>query len=333
MISVIVPVYKVEPYLHQCIDSILGQTYRDLEVLLIDDGSPDRCGGICDGYARIDPRVKVFHTENKGLSAARNLGLREAKGEYVGFVDSDDWIEPDMYEILLRRIEETGTSISVCGVRRESQKKQKDYSMNDHVFIGTDAIRALICRLSTCVWNKLYRKTCWESICFPVNHTYEDISTIYRIVLNSNSLSCVPKPLYHYRTREGSIIHTHTMNNLMDYWYSVYDRYSFLMANPEFSEDHEISDYLEMDLASASVNTWKWVFLVSREQRDYVFLHRVSDFVRKHYPLSGKKNWSLSLRTGIFFSRYPNEASFAIMYALNRIYIFSKSITVKLFPS
>ena len=127
MISVIVPVYKVEPYLRQCVDSILGQTYRDIEVLLIDDGSPDRCGEICEEYAGKDARVRVFHTENNGLSSARNLGLREAKGEYIGFVDSDDWIDPDMYEILLRRIEESGTNVSVCGVRSESQRFICDY--------------------------------------------------------------------------------------------------------------------------------------------------------------------------------------------------------------
>ena len=98
MISVIVPVYNVEPYLHECIDSILNQTYQALEILLIDDGSPDKCGIICEEYAKNDPRIKVFHTENYGLSAARNLGLREAKGEYIGFVDSDDWLEPDMYD-------------------------------------------------------------------------------------------------------------------------------------------------------------------------------------------------------------------------------------------
>jgi len=123
MISVIVPVYKVEQYLRQCIESILNQTYQDLEILLIDDGSPDRCGIICEEYAKKDPRIKVFHTENHGLSAARNVGLQIAKGEYIGFVDSDDWIEPDMYEILLRRLEETDTDISVCEIWREGVKE------------------------------------------------------------------------------------------------------------------------------------------------------------------------------------------------------------------
>ena len=98
MISVIVPIYKVEPYLNQCVESILCQTYSDLEILLIDDGSPDRCGQICDEYEKQDSRVKAFHIQNQGLSAARNVGLQNAEGEYIGFVDSDDWIEPEMYE-------------------------------------------------------------------------------------------------------------------------------------------------------------------------------------------------------------------------------------------
>lgn len=120
MISIIVPVYKVEPYLRQCVDSILNQTYRDLEILLIDDGSPDCCGKICDEYEKKDKRVRVFHTENRGLSIARNLGLKETQGDYIGFVDSDDWIEPDMYEVLLKCLEETGADICVCGYSYEN---------------------------------------------------------------------------------------------------------------------------------------------------------------------------------------------------------------------
>ena len=120
----------------QCIDSILNQTYRNLEILLIDDGSPDKCGEICEGYARLDSRIRIFHTGNKGLSAARNLGLREAKGEYIGFVDSDDWLEYDMYEILLRRLEKTRTNISACGVWKEYLNKRISYSNDNACIMG-----------------------------------------------------------------------------------------------------------------------------------------------------------------------------------------------------
>ena len=108
------PVYNVEPYLRKCLDSILNQTYRDLEILIIDDGSTDSSGRICDEYKK-DGRVWVFHTENRGLSVARNLGLDNATGNWIGFVDSDDWIEPDMYEVLLRKAEETGANVVECG--------------------------------------------------------------------------------------------------------------------------------------------------------------------------------------------------------------------------
>ena len=144
MISVIVPVYKVEPYLNQCVESILCQTYSDLEILLVDDGSPDRCGQICDEYAKQDCRVKVFHTRNEGLSAARNLGLQNAKGEYIGFVDSDDWIEPEMYEVLLKRLEETESNVCICGFYQEPGTYEKDFQPDEAVYQDVDALKALL---------------------------------------------------------------------------------------------------------------------------------------------------------------------------------------------
>lgn len=334
MISVIVPVYKVESYLHECIDSILCQTYRDLEILLINDGSPDRCGEICDEYAGLDTRIRVFHTENRGLSAARNLGLREAKGEYIGFVDSDDWIEPDMYEVLLRRLEETGTNISASGVSCEYLDCKNDYSMSDSVYIGTEAVRALVCELSNGVWNKLYAKRCWTDIGFPVNHTYEEVATLYKVVLKAESLSCVPKPLYHYRMRTGSIVHTPSRENIRDYWTAYFDRYFFFDNIPEFKKNREIMDCLEKQVAFAAVRTWIWTYWIPKDQRDYAFLQIVSCFVQKNFPLFGKKKWGKKIRIGIFFSRYVNDVSFAAMHLIKCFSNFIKIIHgQKLFPT
>jgi len=336
MISVIIPVYKVESYLPECIDSILRQTYRDLEILLIDDGSPDRCGEICDKYAGIDARIRVFHTENKGLSAARNLGLREAKGEYIGFVDSDDWIEPDMYEILLRRLKETGTDISACGVWNECPESKHVYSVCDKVFIGPEATRALVCNLTNAVWNKLYRKECWAGISFPEKHIYEDNATIYKVVLRTESLSCVPDPLYHYRMREGSTVHTNSMDYLIDYWVSIYDRYSYLRLRPEFKDDREFIEQMEKQIASAAVRVWKWIDRIPKEQRDYGFLHRVSEFMQNHYPLFGARNWYLSLRVGAFFTRYASEVSIFVLHivmSFHRLYSGLRYRKKTLYPS
>ena len=113
-ISVIVPVYKVEPYLRKCLDSIINQTYRNLQIILVDDGSPDNCGAICDEYASKDSRIEVIHQENGGVSAARNAGLKLAAGDYIGWVDSDDWIEPDMYAYMLENMQKYEADIAVC---------------------------------------------------------------------------------------------------------------------------------------------------------------------------------------------------------------------------
>ena len=226
MISVIVPVYRVEPYLRQCVDSILSQTYEDLEVLLIDDGSPDRCGEICDEYQRQDTRVRVFHTENRGVSAARNLGLRVAKGEYIGFVDSDDWIEPDMYEVLLKRIEETGADISVCGVFYEFTTKSIESPCVETIYDPNDAVYALICGdLKIQVMNKLWSKEMARLFQFPEGHAFEDIFTVHRVLMKSKKVATVEKTLYRYRQRKGSIARAYSMDNLVDYWTAVHERY------------------------------------------------------------------------------------------------------------
>ena len=335
MISVIVPVYKVESYLRQCIDSILCQTYQNLEIILIDDGSPDKSGDICEEYAKADTRIRVFHTENKGLSATRNLGLREAKGEYIGFVDSDDWIEPDMYEKLLRRMEETGTSISICGFWNEYLKKKSEVRVCDAVYSGTDAIRALVCDLTNGVWNKLFKKEVWTGIRFPEKRVYEDIATLYKVVLSADCLSCTKETLYHYRRRQGSIIYASSSSrkSLVDHWYAYYDKYSFLINLPEIKNDHETIDCLEKQLAFAAVKLWVCSYMIPKNQRDYDFLHKVSVFVQNHFPLLGKKEWKAYLRISVFFTRHANDVSFAILYTLNSLYYFLKNIVKKPFPS
>lgn len=331
MISLIVPIYNTEQYLRQCIDSILKQTYRDLEILLIDDGSSDESGKICDEYGRIDPRIRVFHTENNGLSSARNLGLREAKGDYIGFVDSDDWLDPDMYYDLLQNLGIT-SDISACGVRREYLRSYYDYSTYNTVFSRQSAIQALTCGFSTAVWNKLYKKTCWEGILFPEQCTYEDVLVIYKVFLNSNSVSCTPKSLYHYRARIGSITNTRTIKNLRDFWRAYHIRYIFLSTLPEFRDNQEFINMIEKDIAKAAVQVWLQTYYIPKRERDYSFLYKVTLFVRKKYPLFGKAWWSKSLRISIFFTRYANDFSIACLYTLKRFYRLIIPSSFSLYP-
>ncbi len=320
MISIIVPVYKVEPYLHQCVDSILNQTYRDLEIILIDDGSPDRCGEICDEYARKDNRVRVLHTENRGLSAARNLGLREATGDYIGFVDSDDWIEPDMYEVLLTRLEETGADISVCGLWYEHPNRTKEAGkLPDIVYIGNEALIMVLSNgQQNCVWNKLYCSELWESILFPDGRVYEDVATTYKAILKAKKVVSTSICLYHYRQRTESIGKTRSMKNLIDYWSAFYERQKDISALPGVEE--RIQRILLEQVANAAAKTWRWIHKVPKEQWDQEYLNNVSKFVRDHYPLFGKAEWPLYLKVSIFITRKQSDISFAILYYLNQIH-------------
>lgn len=208
LVSVIVPVYGVAQYLKRCVRSLLGQTYSNLEILLVDDGSKDECPGMCDEFAREDSRIKVIHQQNAGLSAARNTGLRLASGQYLAFVDSDDWVEPDYIERLALEINKEQADLSVCGhfVNWEKSGKTKTVSFPKQSFDTKGFLRFLSDGTGNeFVWNKLYRSALWKDITFPVGRYYEDIYVLYRIAARCPKAVTVPKPLYHYVQRSGSV--------------------------------------------------------------------------------------------------------------------------------
>lgn len=320
MISIIIPVYKVEPYLRQCVDSVLRQTYRDIEILLIDDGSPDRCGEICDEYAEKDVRVRVFHTENRGLSAARNLGLKESSGDYIGFVDSDDWIEPDMYEVLLRRIEETGADVSVCGLWHEFIKSNTKSSCIEAVYDSNEAIYMLICGdFKDLVMNKLWVRKLAVQFQFPEGRVYEDIFTVYKVLQKTQKVAMVNKPLYHYRQRKGSIARTYPMQNLIDCWDAIHDRYDTLILHGRVIQSPDFDYELRKQCANAIGRTWRWFYGVSKEERDYGFLRELNVFTTENYPLLGDKRWPLALRICILLAHSLNKLSLGTSFVLNCI--------------
>lgn len=207
-ISVIVPVYKVEPYIHKCVDSILGQTFSDIQVILVDDGSPDTCGDICEEYAKKDERVQVVHKENGGLSDARNAGIPYAKGEYVIFLDSDDYVEKDMLEYLYTNIKKAGADMATCGIyevykdRIEAQEEEEDF-----VCSGEEAFRCIL-RGHTIrgeIWNKLILKSCMEDLRFPKGRLYEDIYYTVDLMQRVKTVAVGTKPKYYYLHRGDSI--------------------------------------------------------------------------------------------------------------------------------
>ena len=322
MISVIVPVYKTEEYLNQCVESIINQTYNDLEILLIDDGSPDRSGIICDEFEKRDSRVRVFHTENRGIAAARNLGVKEAKGDYIGFVDSDDWIEPDMYEILLGEIEEYDADVSACRIWYVYATGNSLAGYTDEsVFEKNEILPALIMhKLNVFVTNKLFKRETLNTVLFPEGKIYEDANVIHRILLNANRAVTTSRGLYMYRQREGSTVRERTMQNLVDFWDAYYDRYTVCSAIPVIKGNKQIMDKLEEQLANSAARTWWWIHRVPKNTRDMKYSKEVSSFVKANFPLFGKRNWKPYLRFSVFLARFPNSLSFAVGYMLNSLH-------------
>lgn len=213
MISVIVPIYKVEKYLKRCVNSLLNQSYSDFELILVDDGSPDNCGNICEEYAVKDKRIRVVHKRNGGLSDARNAGLRIAKGEYIAFVDSDDWVATNYLETLLKVIELTDSDICECEVLKTTgeienyKKKDEKYTS----YSSEKALELLICDkiLHQYVWNKLYKRSCLKDIPFVVGKINEDEFWTYQVFGNARQITKISNVLYYYFQREGSIMGNH----------------------------------------------------------------------------------------------------------------------------
>jgi glycosyltransferase involved in cell wall biosynthesis len=210
-ISVIIPVYKVEPYLRQCIDSILTQSYSNLEIILVDDGSPDNCGKICDEYAEKDNRINVIHKENEGQAAARNTGINKATGEYLTFVDSDDWVAPDILELLYTSLISNNADVSCCGYYLAYSNMYKTFNCSNKILVlnREQAIEQMLLNKNVfcSVWGKLYKKSLFDVIRFPCGISYgEDAAVTFNVL---SIIECVVSnniPKYYYRQRKGSLV-------------------------------------------------------------------------------------------------------------------------------
>lgn len=211
LISVVVPVYKVESYICKCVDSIINQTYKNLEIILVDDGSPDNCGKICDDYAKKDKRIKVIHKKNGGLSDARNAGIKETTGKYIGFVDSDDWIDHTMYMKLYQMLTNTNSDIAVCElcrvsneekIKRITEGKITAYTQEKYALcffkIGSQSIEYY-------APTKLYKREIIEDNQYPVGLTSEDVYGTYKAIVKAKKIVKTTEELYFYRYNEQSI--------------------------------------------------------------------------------------------------------------------------------
>lgn len=216
VISIIIPVYRVEKYVAKCLESVIHQSYQNLEIIVIDDGSPDRAGEICDEYARMDSRIKVIHQKNQGLSAARNRGIHEATGDYIGFVDSDDYVLPQMYESMLKAIQENDADICICDYI-ECNEGQEDIELKG--IQGTESVQMITTKKekikysylekyvhAIVVWNKLYKREIWDKFLMPEIKAYEDEAIMYQVLYEAKSIAYLHEELYVYlRRKSGSI--------------------------------------------------------------------------------------------------------------------------------
>lgn len=276
IISVIVPVYNAESYLHRCVDSILEQTYSDIELIMVDDASTDSSGEICDEYALKDTRVKVIRCkENGGTSAARNIGLEAISGQFVGFVDCDDFIEPDFYEILYGLITKYGTDVSMISYNKVDEHGRVSSNSSEQVYVldRIEAIKELLFdkKIQNYVWNKLYRAKIFQKIRFPAGVIYDDINIMYYIFRKMNMIACYDIAKYNYCFRENSIVNRRSHKKFEDELSAVELRYK------EIAEDFpELEEYNAYAFVLWMVRIY--TFMVSTD--DYM-----EEFYRERYEL------------------------------------------------
>lgn len=281
MVSIIVPIYNVECYLEKCLESIIRQTYKDIEIILVDDGSRDSSGIIAESFERKDKRVIFLQKENGGLSDARNYGLDHAKGDYVSFVDSDDWIDETMIEKMMSKAQETCADIVCCDMAYVDDEGNHRFSSGGefetcHII---DHPEMLSINNSAC--NKLYKRDLFENVRFPKGLWYEDIGTIPKLIFLSNIIAKVDEPLYFYYQRSGSISHTKN-EKVFDIYACLEDVYSFIDTRTnDVRFLREINKMLIID----------GVELTTLRIKDYsedreIFLKKNMDLIERIYP-----NW------------------------------------------
>ena len=230
LISIIVPVYKAEKHLRKCVDSLRNQTYSNLEILLVDDGSPDNSGKMCDDFALEDKRIKVIHKQNGGQSDARNVGLAQATGKYIGFVDSDDYVEKDMYETLYNEIIENDADISVISnamVRENGEHINGSDTQNKYVYEGNAVIKELLLHvtLKNYAWDKLYKKELLDGIKFIVGVCYEDVPFMLEVMAKAKKVVYYDSMKYYYVKHRESVSATCSEKNVKDYLDAIINRF------------------------------------------------------------------------------------------------------------
>ena len=320
LVSIVIPVYNVSCYLAQCLESVIGQTYRNIEIIVIDDGSTDNSGSICDRYAESDARIHVIHTSNRGLSAARNTGLDNTNGTYTFFIDSDDWIERNAIEYLLKtaiatKADAVKTEISIEYAGKTVHPK----GVVDHVstYHGQDIMTAFADGIfGNVVWNKLYSSECLTSVRFPVGKNFEDVGftceIMRKLAMNDGTVTAVPEELCHFRKRKSSISNNWTWPNLSDSWEAHYSKYRAL---PEIQEKLLGECYISIG------HMWMSYYTFSDKEKAEAAktIREMKAFSKRHFHTVIRGKYNNLAKVACVFSQSSSKPVFWISYYCGRI--------------
>ena len=317
LISVIVPVYGVEKYLNQCVQSLVNQTYSNIEIILVDDGSPDRCGEICDSWSEQDSRVLTIHTANYGVSHARNVGLDNAKGDYIGFVDPDDWIDEDMYELMINELLTSGTDICGGGYVREGEYKGKLSLQKDNKQV-LDRESAILKVYSISYQHLLFWELCDKLFCKEVindlridEHLYvcEDKLFFWQVMKNVNSVSYLPLFKYHYRMRHNSMTHSSvSTKNLTAF------KAECKIWESSKNETTVVRELIDKNYKKAIYNYTKNLFLLDYKYYRKIILQHQLLLRQQLLSVFFQDNFTLHERIGVLFCCLPYRLCVIILH-------------------
>lgn len=289
LLSVIVPVYKVEPYLDICVQSIVRQTYQNLEILLVDDGSPDCCPQLCDNWAARDNRIKVIHKPNGGLSDARNVGIAAAMGELLAFVDADDTLHPQMYETLLLAMLNSNADIALCDFRRTDKPSQPEEPLPTEIVIQIpskdEMLRSVLVEYVV-AWNKIYRRSLFSGVRYPKGRLYEDEFVAHQLLWKAHRVAWVKAELYYYFQRNDSIMRDLLSLQSLDSLDAMRERTTFFIERGRldlavYSLDTLLALTEKLCSRQAEYTESTWVFLRKSIAHDRLHWHDIANRCQK----------------------------------------------------
>lgn len=313
-ISVIIPVYNVQDYLEECLLHVINQTYSNLEIIVVNDGSTDNSGKILAKYVDLDNRIIVINKKNGGLSSARNAGIDIATGEYLAFIDSDDYPDYDMFENLVKIIEKYKVDIAICSYYRNINEHYEGYDVYDEKIAKIDALMEISKngKFEAHAWNKIYKKELFENIRYPEGKLYEDIFTTYQLIDQIEYIGFTSQRLYYYRVNSESITNRNYKPKDIDLVIGSIKFYDYLFEN----QYYDVSNVQRDSITRNSIALLNKMFRANTYiSKDVLFL---KEQIRLGYPKYFKSQYKLSNKIFGFLCLFSTKFMFKIVSLLNK---------------